>query len=419
MIILSADMKKILLFLMLGCALIGQAQVTSMSYKIKADALYGTILPFTERISSLIDQPVMGGEVAVEWQTVGEKRWHYYLNFPMVGVAATYLNLGNPEKLGNAFALYPYMNFGIIRNKYFNAGIKAGAGVSYLTKTYYNTNTDANGVTSQSLKNTNSEIGSHLNVYFAGGGSLEVPLLWGLSLSAELTWNHMSNGSVIAPNGGLNLINALAGLKYSPNYRDYRIPAQRKMPEVPRKFSTELIVSGGVRQLYYKDNYINSSPSKTPIYKYYPIGSISFAVFRPLTNYYRMGLGIDAFYDGVYDGHETRYDRTFLQVNKFENKLRAGISWQNELIIDRLTAGIHLGLYLYDPIKNKEPYTEAANGAVHKGLFYGYDISKEDGWLYSRASLKYAITNHVFAAVGLKTHLQKAEFIEWGLGYKF
>jgi hypothetical protein len=132
-----------------------------------------------------------------------------------------------------------------------------------------------------------------------------------------------------------------------------------------------------------------------------------------------MGLGIDAFYDGVYDGHEIEYQRTFLQVNKFENKLRAGISWQNELIIDRLTAGIHLGLYLYDPIKNMEPYTEALHGAVHKGLIYGYNISKEDGWLYSRASLKYAITNHVFAAVGLKTHLQKAEFIEWGLGYKF
>ena len=416
MIILSAKMKKILLFLMLGCVLIGQAQVTSMSYKIKADALYGTILPFTERISSLIDQPVMGGEVAVEWQTVGEKRWHYYLNFPMVGVAATYLNLGNPEKLGNAFALYPYMNFGVIRNKYFNAGIKAGAGVSYLTKTYYNTNTDANGIVYPSLDHTNSEIGSHLNVYFAGGGSLEVPLLWGLSLSAELTWNHMSNGSVIAPNGGLNLINAMAGLKYSPNYRDYRIPAQRKMPEVPRKFSTELIVSGGVRQLYYKDK------------QSFGIGSIDVAEFYPLTNYYRMGVGADLFFDPVFgevnsavDGNavETSYKRTYITKDVLWNKLRAGISWQNELIIDRLTAGIHLGLYLYDPIKNKEPYTEAANGAVHKGLFYGYDISKEDGWLYSRASLKYAITNHVFAAVGLKTHLQKAEFIEWGLGYKF
>ncbi|MFM2292221.1 MAG: hypothetical protein RIS29_2034 [Bacteroidota bacterium] len=416
MIILSAKMKKILLFLMLGCVLIGQAQVTSMSYKIKADALYGTILPFTERISSLIDQPVTGAEVAVEWQTVGEKRWHYYLNFPMVGVAATYLNLGNPEKLGNAFALYPYMNFGVIRNKYFNAGIKAGAGVSYLTKTYYNTNTDANGIVYPSLDHTNSEIGSHLNVYFAGGGSLEVPLLWGLSLSAELTWNHMSNGSVIAPNGGLNLINAMAGLKYSPNYRDYRIPAQRKMPEVPRKFSTELIVSGGVRQLYYKDK------------QSFGIGSIDVAEFYPLTNYYRMGVGADLFFDPVFgevnsavDGNavETSYKRTYITKDVLWNKLRAGISWQNELIIDRLTAGIHLGLYLYDPIKNKEPYTEAANGAVHKGLFYGYDISKEDGWLYSRASLKYAITNHVFAAVGLKTHLQKAEFIEWGLGYKF
>ena len=243
-----------------------------------------------------------------------------------------------------------------------------------------------------------------------------MPLLWGLSLSAELTWNHMSNGSVIAPNGGLNLINAMAGLKYSPNYRDYRIPAQRKMPEVPRKFSTELIVSGGVRQLYYKDK------------QSFGIGSIDVAEFYPLTNYYRMGVGADLFFDPVFgevnsavDGNavETSYKRTYITKDVLWNKLRAGISWQNELIIDRLTAGIHLGLYLYDPIKNKEPYTEAANGAVHKGLFYGYDISKEDGWLYSRASLKYAITNHVFAAVGLKTHLQKAEFIEWGLGYKF
>jgi hypothetical protein len=52
-------------------------------------------------------------------------------------------------------------------------------------------------------------------------------------------------------------------------------------------------------------------------------------------------------------------------------------------------------------------------------MLYKYDIEKEDGWFYTRASLQYAISKHLFISLGLKTHLQKAEFIEWGLGYRF
>jgi len=52
-------------------------------------------------------------------------------------------------------------------------------------------------------------------------------------------------------------------------------------------------------------------------------------------------------------------------------------------------------------------------------LIYDYNIENEDGWLYTRAALKYRLSKHYFFSIGLKTHLQKAEFIEWGLGYKF
>jgi len=76
-------------------------------------------------------------------------------------------------------------------------------------------------------------------------------------------------------------------------------------------------------------------------------------------------------------------------------------------------------LYLYDPLKNLSPYNDAKNGQLNKPLIYPYNINTEDGWFYTRASFKYALTNHVFISLGLKTHLQKAEFIEWGLGYKF
>jgi hypothetical protein len=52
-------------------------------------------------------------------------------------------------------------------------------------------------------------------------------------------------------------------------------------------------------------------------------------------------------------------------------------------------------------------------------MIYKYDIEKEDGWFYTRASLQFSVTNNVFLSIGLKTHLQKAEFIECGVGYKF
>lgn len=38
--------------------------------------------------------------------------------------------------------------------------------------------------------------------------------------------------------------------------------------------------------------------------------------------------------------------------------------------------------------------------------------------VYTRASLKYKLTPHLLLHIGLKAHLHKAEFIEWGVGYQ-
>ena len=392
-----------------------QAQ-TNQQYSFKLQGLYGNILNHDPKyVGPLIKGPVTGAEFSVEFQTMGEKPWHQFQNFPNIGIGSVWLSLGNPEKLGNAFAIYPYISFPIIRTKGFNLNIKAGAGLSYLTKTYYNTNTDSTGAVLPSLTGTNAAIGSNLNVYFSGGGSMEIPIANGISFSAEYTWNHMSNGSVVAPNTGLNLLNGFIGLKYSPNYKNFKTPEKRALSDISKRLTTEIIVSGGVRQLYYKDN------------RYFPIGSISIAEFYPITNFYRMGLGVDAFYDGVFGEvnsssiateNVTKYTRTYVTSNLLSNKFRAGISWQHELMMGKLTAGFHFGLYLYNPIKNLEPYEDAKTKALNKPLIYSYNIDKEDGWLYTRASIKYAITEHIFASIGLKTHLQKAEFIEWGLGYR-
>jgi len=400
------EIMKYPLFQLLFILLINGLQAqTSEQYSFKIQGIYGNIIPHDQHVKPLIEKPVVGTELSVEFQTMGEKPWQQFNGFPVIGLAGVWLNLGNPQKLGNAFAIYPYLSYPLIRSKHFKLSLKAGAGASYLTRTYRNTNTDIAGNTIP-FDSTNAAVGSALNVYFAGGGSLEIPISKGVSLTAEYTWNHMSNGSAVVPNSGLNLLNGFVGIKYSPKYRNFKTPSIQQFENIPHNFSLEIIASGGFRQLFYMDN------------RTYPIGSLVLGIYRPFNNFYRMGAGIDLFYDGVYDG-TSLYHRTYITTNDLKNKLRAGISWQNEVLLGRFTAGIDVGVYLYDPLKNLSPYSKAINEMISKPIIYPYNINDEDGWLYTRATLKYALNNHLFLSLGLKTHLQKAEFIEWGLGYRF
>lgn len=381
-----------------------QAQ-TKENYSIKIEGIYGNIIAHDQHVKELILKPVTGSELSIEFQTMGEKPWQQFNAFPILGVGTVWLNLGNPQRLGNAFALYPYISFPLIRTNYIKLNLKTGAGISYVTKTYYNTNTDSLGNILPSLIGTNGAIGSALNVYFSGGGSLEIPITRGFSFMAEYTWNHISNGSAIAPNSGLNLLNGFVGLKYFPNYKKNYFKLEKCLEITPRIYSFELIASGGFRQLYYKDNAT------------FPIASIRMGVYRPLTNYYRMGLGIDAFYDGAFNG-VSQFERTYITSDELKNKIRVGVSWQHEILLGRLIAGIDFGLYIYDPLKNLSPYKDAKNGNLNKPLIYPYNIDTEDGWFYTRMTIKYALNKHYFISLGLKTHLQKAEFIEWGIGYR-
>ncbi|NDV47017.1 hypothetical protein D0T49_08145 [Paludibacter sp. 221] len=414
-------MKKALLLSIICFAVFDSISAqTSKNYKIKAEYMYGTILKHNKHLENLVTGPSMGGEIAVEFQTMGEKDWHQYLNFPVVGVGAVFMDFSNSEMLGQGLGLYPYMNIPLIRTNYFILNLKPGAGLSFLNKRYSNTPhqegtlSGPNGEPNQA----NAAIGSVMNVFLTLGGNLEIPIAAGLSITADYAWNHVSNGSIVQPNSGINMMNAYVGLKYFPNHKNYQKPVKKTINNVPDLWSFELTAAGGIRQLYYQDG------------ENYGIASLSFGAYRTLSNWYRMGLGADVFYDGVYgavnvagEGREidTSYKRTYIKSDEFKNKMRAGISWQHEFMIGRLTAGFHFGLYLYDPIKNLEPYAKVKeNGApLNKSLIYKYNIDKEDGWLYTRAVARYAITDHLFVSVGLKTHLQKAEFIEWGLGWKF
>lgn len=399
-------MKKVRIFILLlifPSLILAQ---TSQNLSYKMEFMGGKILKHTKHLEQLVKDPVFGAEFDVEWQTMGEKPWHQYFGFPSVGVGLVGMDLGNSEMLGQLVAVYPYMNIKLFHSDFLRINLKGGAGMSFLNKRFNNTATNLND-----LNSGNAAIGSILNVYFAGGGNVEVPFNEAIAAVASFNWNHASNGSFYQPNSGINMLNASVGLKYSPNYKRNYLPVRKNVAPMPQKFCLELIASGGARELYYRDD------------KMFPSGSFVVSVFRQIGNNIRVGLGVDGFYDGVYDGN-TLFARTCLKTDELKNKIRVGASLQPEFVIGKLSAGLHVGIYLYNPLKNLEPYADAqksiqeAGRVLNKPLIYQYNIDEEDGWLYTRAALKYAVTPHVFISLGLKTHLQKAEFIEWGLGLR-
>ena len=59
------------------CVLFGQTcfAQTTQTFQFKSDFIYGSILKHTKHLNALVKGPVVGGEMAFEWQTMGGKTW--------------------------------------------------------------------------------------------------------------------------------------------------------------------------------------------------------------------------------------------------------------------------------------------------------------------------------------------------------
>ncbi len=416
-----------------------------LSYRLSGTALY--MLP-DEKVSPFLSPtPVVpGASFAVEFLPTG--RWHslQQWNNASVGVGATYLNLGNNAVLGSAIAAYGYLNLPFYNGTHFRFGWRPTVGLAAVTKTYANTYKGEHLY--QDHKDANWSIGSVLNAYLALELYMDFPVKDGWEITLNGGWHHISNGSIMHPNAGYNMLGAELGVRYHPHEKDYTSPE----PDVPRKlydgvtkpWTVELSATGGIKQNYYRDNY--------PKMQFFGAATVKLAAYWVPVSIFRLGAGIDAFYDGYYrsvsnsipgakeafpDAPVTYFGKTYLKESNIANCFRAGVSIQPEFIIGRLTAGLHVGVYLYDPVKNLEPFIgkkswdkgqgakemDDAGTPLNRGIFYQYDLTDasnyQDGWCYMQFILKYHVLDRLFVQLGLKTHGARAEFIDAGLGVAF
>lgn len=445
-------MKKYLLYiLLLFCTALQAADFAA--YKIKGQFIGGWIYPHDASIiKPLTKGPVLGGEIAFELGSDGSKQWQKDFNMPDLGFALQVLDLGNPQITGQMISLYPYINIPMVNSEKIRFNAKMGMGAAFATKPC---DLDAAIADPRAIKQKaadyNFAIGGVFNFAISAGMNIEVPVHKNVSLTADVMFNHISSASTSQPNAGLNMFNGYLGLKYLIERRNEKGEMRKidktksvaELVEAPKvtktpnsslltpnslkRWSGEVILSGGFKKLYYKDS------------KYFGTASLNLEGYYHTCRQHRIGVGLDLFYDGAYaqtvaqdasgkyywTDENTYFGRTFTPNNNFENKLRLGLNIANELTIGKFGIFAHFGIYLYDPVKNMEPGGEilqALNkGEIpkKKGLFYPYDINKEDGWNYFRIGVKYHFTEHFLVNLSFKTHLQKVEFFELGVGYAF
>jgi hypothetical protein len=333
------------------------------------------------------------------------------------------------------------MNQPFYNGKHFRIGLRPTVGLAAVTKRYSNTYEGTHKY--QDHEGANWSIGSILNAYLALDLYMDFPIKDGFEITLSGGWHHISNGSMMHPNAGYNIFGGELGLRYHPEVtKGQGTKEEEPKPDVPRKlydgvdkkWAVEISATGGAKQNYYGDNRNGQ--------KFFGVASLKAAAYWVPLSIFRIGGGVDAFYDGYYacvsedyaklPGNEgatvTYFGKTYLKESNVKNCFRVGISIQPEFIIGNLTAGIHVGFYVFDPVKNLEPYKKAEaadqNGKpLKRGVFYGYDFSKasnyQDGWCYMQFVLKYHVLDHLFVQLGLKTHGVRAEFIDAGIGVAF
>ena len=402
-----------------------------------------------------LDRPVVvGATVAAEFLPTNgiNQSTHKALrqwNNASIGVAATWLNLGQKKYLGNVVATWTYLNVPLFHSKHFNFGLRPGIGIAFADKRYSNTVPAENLWTNYQLpggedgKNrqiANISIGSVANAFINGGLYFDFPIKDGWAVTLAGGWQHVSNGSVLTPNAGYNMFNAELGVAYTPYHEE--VENETKEAEVPRKlwdgvekqWDLEIGIAGGARSVYYKDRSFDGNQWL------FGAGEITIAAHWIPLSIFKLGMGVDIFYDGAYrsvykdfsatspDAPVTYFGKTYLTESKLSNCFRVGVSLQPEFTLGNLSFGYHLGIYLYDPIKNLEPFDKAKEAAdkgtpLNRGVIYPYDPTRastyQDGWFYQRLQLKYRFCNHFYAQIGLKLHIMKAEFLDAGLGVSF
>lgn len=313
-------------------------------------------------------------EFSISKATYGGSRWEYMYNYPIIGIAYWYSDLGRSPYLGKAHAITPYIEFPLTYGKQTRLYFRTAVGLGYLTKHF------------DRIENyKNIAIGSHWNAAVAFQLDLKQKIGERFLLAFAIGLNHFSNGSMKTPNFGINIPTVSASLSYRLS-KENPYFKKKLLPELSPFFfdgkkSIDLNIGAGL-------GYKNMNAEREGKFM---VGQAFANIMRSISYKSRIGLGLDASYDGtdeviMYQKYNEKPDNNF-QLTK------TGVEVVYELNMSKVSFIGNLGYYL---------------SGIYKG----------DGKIYEKIGIWYQLNNKFFGHLTLKAHAGRADFLTLGIGYK-
>ena len=296
------------------------------------------------RSTLLFDVPQRTHEfrLAYTFQTSGKRRWERYWRKPRIAINGLYVNFGDKEVLGEAFALIPEIHFVLKKWKDFRLNLQFGTGIAYLNKPY------------DAITNTeNNAIGSFFNNISSLKFGLEYQWneRWATSLSAGLV--HFSNGLSSSPNAGINIY----GLSFSGIYK-FGVEPKEDVDFELNYQEEETSFRKWVFDVQYHYGFTEHTVPGGPKYGVHALG---------VGAGYRYTEFLTAFIGGEYEFNEgtyTFFKRNFYTDEESLERARSTIIYvENELRYGRVFNRFRMGFYLPYPRNNGRTfYTKFISG---------------------------------------------------------
>lgn len=341
------------------------SQQTVKEFGIEQTLHYGSILPHRPLVNEIIEGHSFIYELSFYKNTTGTKQWQQTFNYPKIGISAMLLNLGNKEELGNAYGIFPFIQFPLSNQK-IKWELRFGYGLGYIEKPF---NRETN------FKNI--AIGSKYNALININSIWTTKITKELGLSGGFSMVHFSNGSFARPNLGINIFSVNMGFSYSFG-KNKEVLSQEIEPR-EKKWEKLIVFNTGVKEI---------NPVEGPKYMVY---TTTFSLKKPFSNKSSFGFSADLFYNSSLE--QLIAEENHNKTTSNSDNIRVGLAVFYSLDIGKVSYLIQMGGYLRS----------------------AYD---GDGIVYHRITSRYFITKHLFLNLGLKSHFAVADFIEAGIGVK-
>ena len=388
-------------------------------FTVKAYAVRGAYLDNSTHFNKFGGIYPAGINLGFELPSTGQKPWQSYLNNPTVGIGVSGYDFGN-DILGMSVAVYPYILLDAIDTEYFQMRFKIAGGLGYVTETWYT----QEGETSKEYyaDDSNTVFGSPFNVYLNAGVNLNVPVTKSFAFGAEFGYFHMSNGRTAMPNVGMNSIYGSVGVTTTFNSEVKKTPVE--FPDLPYGWALNITGSLGSHQAWMDESkFLISTLHAGPVYH--------------INNWYALGAGLDVFYNGAIDKNTARdlyckgYNNGGVVCKSCKegnyttaDKMRVGVSLNNEFKFGMLTAILDWGVYFYNPSRNyyfdyHDDHKETGIPAKRPLFYTAPDgAGSEEAFNYFRFGLRCRVWDNIYLQASAKTHMHICEYIEFGLGYQ-